>query len=251
MPSLVREGEIFAGKYSVERVLGEGAHGLVFAARNIELDELVAVKLLKRASADDATAERFLREARAAQKICGDGVARVFAVDQLDDGDLFMVMEYLEGHDLRHELRTSGKLEIFDAVECILQTCDVLGRAHAMGIIHRDIKSANLFSVKRNDGRRQIKLLDFGIARDARLALDRVVRGGCSRARRRRRSVAHGAGAPELRRDDVAAPRPRPRRLLTGVDARPHADQLRGAIGVSSQINSPFARPAGTACELQ
>jgi eukaryotic-like serine/threonine-protein kinase len=165
MPSLVREGEIFAGKYRVERILGEGGHGLVFAAQNLALGELVAVKLLKRASADDTTAARFLREARAAQKIRGDGIARVFAVDQLDDGDLYMVMEYLEGSDLRKEIGASGKLAISDAVDSVLQACDVLGRAHAMGIIHRDVKPANLFSVKRSDGRRQIKVLDFGIAR--------------------------------------------------------------------------------------
>ena len=165
MPSLVREGEIFAGKYRVEHILGEGGYGLVFAACNLELDQRVAVKLLKRASVDETTADRFFREARAAQKIRGDGVARVFAVDQLDDGDLFMVMEYLDGQDLKKEVMASGKLEVHDAVECILQACDVLGQAHSMGIVHRDIKSANLFSVRRADGRRQIKVLDFGIAR--------------------------------------------------------------------------------------
>jgi serine/threonine-protein kinase len=165
MPSLVREGEIFAGKYRVEHILGEGGYGLVFAARNLELDERVAVKLLKRASVDETTADRFFREARAAQKIRGDGVARVFAVDRLDDGDLYMVMEYLDGQDLKKEVTTSGKLDVHDAVECILQACDVLGQAHTLGIVHRDIKSANLFSMRRDDGRRQIKVLDFGIAR--------------------------------------------------------------------------------------
>jgi eukaryotic-like serine/threonine-protein kinase len=166
MSSRVREGEIFAGKYRVERILGEGGCGLVFAAQNLELNERVAVKLLKSASSDDSTHhERFFREARAAQKIRGDGIARVFVVDQLEDGDLFMVMEYLEGRDLRQEVLEDGKLGIADAVDCILQTCDVLGRAHAMGIIHRDIKSANLFSVRHADGRRHIKVLDFGIAR--------------------------------------------------------------------------------------
>ncbi|MBX3187340.1 MAG: serine/threonine protein kinase [Labilithrix sp.] len=164
MPALVREGEVFAGKYRVERILGEGGHGLVFAARSLELDERVAIKLLKRLGTDATTAERFLREARAAIRIRGDGVARVYAVDELD-GDLFMVMEYLEGHDLRREVMELGVLAVGDAVDCILQVCDVLGRAHGMGIIHRDIKSANLFSVARPDGRRQIKVLDFGIAR--------------------------------------------------------------------------------------
>ena len=165
MPALVREGEVFAGKYRVEHILGEGGHGIVFAARNIELGERVAVKLLKGVADDPVTAERFMREARAVQKIRGEGVARVHAVDRLENGDLFMVMEYLDGRDLRQEVVESGPLGVADAVDCILQVCDVLGRAHAMGIIHRDIKSANLFTVSRPDGHRQIKVLDFGIAR--------------------------------------------------------------------------------------
>ncbi|MBX3191080.1 MAG: protein kinase [Labilithrix sp.] len=164
MPATVREGEVFAGKYRVERVLGEGGFGLVFAARNIELDETVAVKLLKH-NGDRVTAERFFREARSASKIRGDGVARIYAVDQLEDGDLYMVMEYLEGRDLRREIVERGPLGILDAVDCILQTCDVIGRAHAIGIVHRDIKSANLFSVEGSSVGRRVKVLDFGIAR--------------------------------------------------------------------------------------
>lgn len=160
----VRPGEIFAGKYRIERILGEGGFGLVFAARNIELGELVAVKLLKH-DGDPVTAERFMREARSATKIRGDNVVRIYAVDQLDDGDLYMVMEYLEGRDLRREVVEAGPLQVPDAVDCILQACDVIGRAHAIGIVHRDIKSANIFAVRSPDGRRRIKVLDFGIAR--------------------------------------------------------------------------------------
>lgn len=161
----VRDGDIFAGRYRVENVIGEGGHGVVFAAHDMEKGQRVAVKLLKRAATDDTSAERFFREARAAQKIRGDGVARVFAVERLDDGDLYMAMEYLEGHDLRHELADTGPLGVHDAAGCAIQACDVLGRAHAIGIIHRDVKPANLFSVERTDGRRHIKVLDFGIAR--------------------------------------------------------------------------------------
>lgn len=161
----VRDGDIFAGRYRVENVIGEGGHGVVFAAHDMEKGQRVAVKLLKRAATDDTSAERFFREARAAQKIRGDGVAHVFAVERLDDGDLYMAMEYLEGHDLRHELADTGPLGVPDAVVCAIQACDVLGRAHAIGIIHRDVKPANLFSVERTDGRRHIKVLDFGIAR--------------------------------------------------------------------------------------
>jgi len=160
----VRPGETFAGKYRVERILGEGGFGLVFAARNIELDELVAVKLLKH-DGDPVTAERFVREARSATKIRGDNVVRIYAVDQLDDGDLYMVMEYLDGRDLRREVVEAGPLQVPDAVDCVLQACDVIGRAHAIGIVHRDIKSANIFAVRSPDGRRRIKVLDFGIAR--------------------------------------------------------------------------------------
>lgn len=162
----VQEGQILAGKYRVERVLGVGGMGIVVAARHIELDSLVAIKFLLPAMLSNQEAvTRFAREARAAVKIQNEHVARVVDVGTLDNGAPYMVMEFLEGGDLAAWLKTSGPLLIEQAVEFVLQACVALADAHGLGIIHRDLKPANLFCVRRSDGQFVIKVIDFGISK--------------------------------------------------------------------------------------
>ncbi len=162
----VQEGDILAGKYRVERVLGEGGMGVVVAAWHIELEQRVAMKFLlpELAQRGDA-AERFRREARAAVRIKSEHVARVLDVGTLDEGVPYMVMEFLEGHDLSQELSERGTLEVEEAVQFVLQACEAIAEAHAAGIVHRDLKPANLFVTERADGSRVIKVLDFGISK--------------------------------------------------------------------------------------
>lgn len=162
----VRAGDVLAGKFEVERVLGEGGMGVVVAARHLELDQRVAVKFLlpEIAKRNDA-AERFRREARAAVKIKSEHVARVLDVGSNEDGVPYMVMEYLEGHDLGDELRERGQLPIEEAVRYLLEACEAVAEAHAAGIVHRDLKPANLFLARRADGTRLVKVLDFGISK--------------------------------------------------------------------------------------
>lgn len=164
--SPVQEGDILAGKYRVERVLGEGGMGVVVAAWHIELEQRVAMKFLlpELAERGDA-AERFRREARAAVRIKSEHVARVLDVGTLDEGVPYMVMEFLEGHDLSQELTQRGTLEVEEAVEFVLQACEAIAEAHSVGIVHRDLKPANLFVTERADGSRVIKVLDFGISK--------------------------------------------------------------------------------------
>lgn len=153
------------GKFRVERILGEGAMGLVVEATHLVLDERVALKFLRREAREDKDiVARFAREARAAAKIKSDHVARVYDVGNAPDGSPFIVMEYLQGSDLERLLETQGKVAPLDAVEHIIEACEGLAAAHAHGIIHRDIKPGNLF-VSEQSGRRQIKLLDFGISK--------------------------------------------------------------------------------------
>jgi serine/threonine-protein kinase len=166
--TVVRPGEILAAKYRVERVLGSGGMGVVVAAHHLDLDERVAIKLLLPHALQSAEAvERFAREARAAVKIKSEHVARVTDVGQLETGQPYMVMEYLEGVDLSAWLRERGPMPVEQAVEFILQACEALAEAHALGIVHRDLKPANLFCVRRADGRLSIKILDFGISKVA------------------------------------------------------------------------------------
>jgi eukaryotic-like serine/threonine-protein kinase len=166
MESPVQEGDLLAGKYRVEKVLGFGGMGVVVSAFRTDLEQRVAVKFLGAAAAErpDA-AERFRREARAAAKIRSEHVARVLDVGTLDTGLPYMVMEFLEGNDIADELRRLQRMPMVEAVEFILQAIEALAEAHAAGVVHRDLKPGNLFLARRADGSRRVKVLDFGISK--------------------------------------------------------------------------------------
>jgi serine/threonine protein kinase len=162
----LQPGEMLAGKYRVERVLGRGGMGIVLAAKHVQLDEHVAIKLMlpEVALNSDAVA-RFVREARAAAKIKSEHVARVSDVGVLDGGRPYMVMEYLEGSDLGALLTERGRIPAEEAVEYVLQACEAIAEAHALGIVHRDLKPSNLFVTRRRDGAPVVSVLDFGISK--------------------------------------------------------------------------------------
>ncbi|MFO0738051.1 MAG: serine/threonine-protein kinase [Labilithrix sp.] len=159
-------GQVVAGKYRIERILGEGGHGVVVAAQHMALGEKVAIKVLRPDFATDReVVARFLREARAAVRIKGEHVTRVLDVGSMEDGAPYMVMEHLVGHDLRQVLNHRTRLPIATAVDYVLQTCEALAEAHGIGIVHRDVKPENLFLTRRSDGTPWIKVLDFGISK--------------------------------------------------------------------------------------
>jgi len=163
----VRPGEILAGKYRIDRVLGAGGMGVVVAATHLELNDRVAVKfLLPHALVNEEATRRFVREARAAVRIKSEHVARVIDVGRLENGAPYMVMEYLEGHDLSRHY-SPEPLPVDVAVDYVLQACDAMAEAHVAGIIHRDLKPANLFRTERADGSAVVKVLDFGISKVA------------------------------------------------------------------------------------
>jgi len=110
-------GDVLAGKFRVEKVLGGGGMGVVVAAMHLQLDERVALKFLNPGMVSPETVARFSREARAAAKIKSSYVARVSDVGVLDSGSPYMVMEYLEGRDIRDMLRDRGPFPVRDAVE--------------------------------------------------------------------------------------------------------------------------------------
>jgi eukaryotic-like serine/threonine-protein kinase len=167
MSAPVNVGEILAGKYRIEQVLGEGGMGVVVAASDLQLERPVAIKFLLPEFAQNAqAAERFLREARASVKIQSEHVARVIDVGALPNGAPYMVMEYLQGLDLSALVAERGPLPVVDAVSFVLQACEAIAEAHANGIIHRDLKPANLFLANQPDGTTKIKVLDFGISKN-------------------------------------------------------------------------------------
>ncbi len=163
---LPKEGELLAGKYRVERVLGQGGMGVVVAAQHLTLRQTVAVKLLlPEAMERHDSVERFLREGRAAVSIQSEHIARVLDVGTLDGGRPFMVMEYLVGQDLGDMLKDRGPLPIHEAVDYVLQACEAIAEAHMLGIVHRDLKPANIFVTRRADGSALVKVLDFGLSK--------------------------------------------------------------------------------------
>jgi eukaryotic-like serine/threonine-protein kinase len=159
-------GDVIAGRYVVERVLGQGGMGVVLAARHQQLGELVAIKLLRPTATKGADANaRLLREARATHIIKSEHVVRVMDAGTLDSGAPYIMMEYLDGSDLGDVLRSRGPLPIPEAVDYVLQACEAIAEAHARGIIHRDLKPSNLLLTQRADGSSLIKVLDFGISK--------------------------------------------------------------------------------------
>jgi serine/threonine-protein kinase len=161
----VREGDVLAGKYRVDRILGVGGMGVVVAAHHVQLDDRVAIKfLLPEMLGSTECVSRFAREARAAVKIKSEHVARVTDVGKLESGSPYMVMEYLEGEDLSAWI-ARGPLRVEQAVDFVLQACEAIAEAHSLDIVHRDLKPANLFCVKRPGGQPSIKVLDFGISK--------------------------------------------------------------------------------------
>lgn len=164
--SPVAPGDVIFGKYRVESILGQGGMGVVVAARHIELGELFAIKfLLPQAANAPQAVERFVREARASAKLKGEHVAKVHDVGRLPNGLPYMVMEHLAGQDLKNVIRERNPLPITDVVTYMLQACEAIAEAHAHGIVHRDVKPANMFLTWRINGTPCIKVLDFGISK--------------------------------------------------------------------------------------
>ena len=161
-----RGGELLAGKYRIERVIGEGGMGVVLAAKHEGLNTNVAIKLLRsQALGHTDVVGRFLREARAAVSLRSEHVARVLDIGSLDDGRPFIVMERLEGKDLGDVIDQEPHLPFPVAVDYVLQACEAIAEAHAAGIVHRDLKPKNLFLTHAVHGRPLVKVLDFGISK--------------------------------------------------------------------------------------
>jgi serine/threonine-protein kinase len=151
------------GKYRILERVGRGGMGTVFKARDPVLDRLVALKVIS--SESDATDElkaRFYREAQACAKLNHPNIVVVHDLGEAD-GQLYIVMEFLEGAELKHLIAERRPLSVEQKLGLMTQICDGLHYAHQNGIIHRDIKPGNIFVLRSG----QVKILDFGIARIA------------------------------------------------------------------------------------
>ena len=161
-----RIGDTIAEKYRLLRSLGRGGMGRIFAADHLLLGTMVALKFMHPHLAKDrAQIARFAREARAAATLKSQNAARIMDVDQLPTGELYIVMEYLEGSSLEAIVESGQPIAVADAVIYVVQACDALAEAHSRSIVHRDVKPANLFLTKGKSGEPLIKVLDFGLAK--------------------------------------------------------------------------------------
>jgi serine/threonine-protein kinase len=154
-------------KYRIEEKIGEGGMGKVYRATHIHMDNTVALKILHTHLSSDQTAlERFRREARAAAYIRHPNAVAVtdFGVTK-DTGIAYLVMEFLEGVELRQKIKQQKQLDFEETFLIVQQTCSALQAAHSKGIIHRDLKPDNIWLLPTEDGVTRVKVLDFGIAK--------------------------------------------------------------------------------------
>jgi eukaryotic-like serine/threonine-protein kinase len=160
-------GQVFAGRYRIVRALKEGGMGVVYEVRHVETDALLALKvMLPDKEANAALRERFRLEWRLTANILGDHVVRAFdAGFDEDTRRPFLVMERLSGEDLGTRLARDGALAPAEVATLSAQLARALARIHAAGVVHRDIRPANLFLSRRDDGSPLLKVLDFGIAK--------------------------------------------------------------------------------------
>jgi eukaryotic-like serine/threonine-protein kinase len=159
-----RPGDIIAGKYRLEHVLGRGGMGTVWRARNLALDSPVAIKVLSSAVDSPGLRERLLVEAQASAKLAHPAIVKVFDVAETERGQPCIVMELLSGTSLGTLLAHGKRLPATRVVQLLLPIVDALRLAHNKGLIHRDVKPDNVFIVD-DDSSAQPKLVDFGIVK--------------------------------------------------------------------------------------
>ena len=158
-------GKVIDGRYEVQQRIGEGGMGVVYKARQISIDRVIALKMLNQQMANDPTwVQRFYNEAKACSRLQHPNTIRMFDFGQTSDSRLFMTMEFLDGLSLRAVLQQSP-LAPQRVVKILIQCCASLAEAHSIGIIHRDIKPDNVFLLNMAGSPDFVKLLDFSVAK--------------------------------------------------------------------------------------
>src|SRR5258706_6303493 len=165
--------KVIAGRYRLEARIGEGGMGVVYRARHVLIDRIVAVKLIRPDLRGETHLRAWmLREARAANRVDHAHIIDIHDIGETEEGELYLVMEYLVGTSLSSELAL-GPMQLARSTDILEQMFAALARAHDLGVVHRDLKSDNILLSTRGGRKDFVKILDFGLAalaHDPRLA---------------------------------------------------------------------------------
>lgn len=160
-------GMTIDGRYKVRDLLGGGGMAAVFDGEQVTNGRPVAIKVLPFQMVQQRESmKRFFNEAKLTAALSDANICSIYDYGTLEDGRPYYVMEKLHGQSLSEQIKKQGVLAMLDAVEIVMQVLSGLRTAHKQGIIHRDVKPANVFLHERADGRIQVKLLDFGVAKE-------------------------------------------------------------------------------------
>ncbi|AKF09629.1 serine/threonine-protein kinase [Sandaracinus amylolyticus] len=159
-------GRTIGGRYRLIQRLGSGGMSSVYLARHVLIDRLMAIKTLRRDLASDPVQrDRFIREARAVNRINHENIVEITDFGEAEDGLVYLVMEYVPGEPLLRVMSSQGPFSIARAFDIAQQIGSALARAHQMGVVHRDLKPENILIVQKRDRKDFVKILDFGIAK--------------------------------------------------------------------------------------
>jgi serine/threonine protein kinase len=178
-------GSILEGKYEILSLIGEGGYGLVYKAKQIDFDRLVAIKLMK--DCPEEFRKRFFQEARILSKLDQPNIVSIYNIGIAPNELVYMVMEYVDGMDLSSLLQQK-QIQHDETVEIGIQVCEALSYAHSFGILHRDLKPQNIMLARDRSGLQQVKLLDFG--------LSKIFSEGVSKSREKLTSTGSILGTP-------------------------------------------------------
>jgi serine/threonine protein kinase len=168
--TLIPLGSVLDGQYRVHALLGEGGMGQVFAAEDLRLGRQVAVKIVRGDDAQAQLGERLFREAKAAARADHPAVITAFGYGSDEDLDVdYFVMQRLHGETVADRIERLGPLPVELSLRIAIETCDALVAVHDAGVIHRDLKPSNIFLASRGQRKDEIKLLDFGVAKQMNL----------------------------------------------------------------------------------
>jgi eukaryotic-like serine/threonine-protein kinase len=199
-------GKTLAGRFEILERIGEGGMGVVYRARQVSIDRIIAIKVLGAQAAHDPTwVQRFINEGRACSKLQHPNTIRIVDFGQSDDGLLFLAMEFLDGKSLRATIDTGGAMAPDRVLKILVQSCQSLAEAHGLGIIHRDIKPDNLFLINVAGAADYVKVLDFSVAKLKQQGSAAMTQAGVVFGTPQYMSPEQGRGLPLDARSDIYA----------------------------------------------